>query len=365
MKALRILHTESSLGWGGQEIRILTEARAVARRGHAVTLAAPAEARIAREAPRYGVDTATLPIGRKNLRGLFALRQYLARERFDVVNTHSSTDSWLAALACATRSPAPPIVRTRHISASAGRNAATRWLYGRATARVVTTGERLRRQVIEETGVDAARVVSISTGIDLAVFKPGDRLASRAALGLPRDAAIVGIVATLRDWKGHHDLLRAMARLSPATLLAIVGDGPQRDSLEELVAELGIGARVRLAGEQIDVAPWMRSFDVFCLPSYANEGVPQALMQAMACAIPVVTTNVGSIAEIVSDGVTGVFTAPRDPQALAAVLGALLGDATRRAELGARAAAAARERFGEERMVERMLEVFDTVAARA
>ena len=108
----------------------------------------------------------------------------------------------------------------------------------------------------------------------------------------------------------------------------------------------------------------MRAFDVFCLPSYANEGVPQALMQAMACGIAVVTTDVGSIADIVTDGVTGVFTPVRDPQALASTLDALLRDAGRRAELGAHAAAAARNRFGEDRMVERMLEVFDAVAAK-
>src|SRR5260221_13547725 len=97
---LRILHTESSLGWGGQEIRVLTEARGVAGRGHEVALAAPPEARIFREAPRYGVEAIALPIGRKGISGMLALRGFLARRAFDVVNTHSSTDAWLAALAC-------------------------------------------------------------------------------------------------------------------------------------------------------------------------------------------------------------------------------------------------------------------------
>jgi len=367
MTALRILHTEASLGWGGQEIRVLSEARGIARRGHAVTLAAPAEARIVAEAPRYGVPTMTLPIGRKNVSGLFALRGLLARERFDVVNTHSSTDSWLAALACTMSRGAPPIVRTRHISAAGGRNLATRWLYRSATARVVTTGEALRRQVIEDLGVDPLRVVSIPTGIDLAAFQPADRAAARKALSLPVDASIVGIVATLRDWKGHVDLLHAMARLSPSPLgedrgecpmLIIVGGGPQRESLERLVKDLMLGERVRFAGEQVDVVPWLRTFDVFCLPSYANEGVPQALMQAMACALPVVTTPVGAIPEIIADGVTGVFTPPRDADKLAATLASVLADSPRRGELGARAHAAAHARFGEDRMLDRMLEVF-------
>ena len=360
---LRILHTEASLGWGGQEIRVLTEARGVARLGHDVRLAAPADSRIFREAPAFGVRAVALPIGRKRLAGARALRAFLAAERFDVLNTHSSTDSWLAALACATLGGAPPIVRTRHISAPVPRNAATRWLYGRATARIVTTGERLREQVIQETRVPPGRVVSIPTGIDLARFRPADRGAARAAVGLPADAAIVGIVATLRSWKGHRYLLQAFAAMArEGLLLAIVGGGPQREALEALARELGVAARVRFCGDQADVAPWMQSLDVFCLPSYANEGVPQALMQAMACGLPVVTTPVGSIPEIVADGDTGVLVPPEDAKALRAAIERVLDDAGLRRRLGGRARDAAVQRFDERLMVERMVGVFRDAA---
>ena len=360
---LRILHTEASLGWGGQEIRVLTEARGVARRGHRVLLAAPREARIHDEARNFGVDVLALPSGRTRLGGVAALRAAIAREGFDVVNTHSSTDTWLAALACRTLGAAPPIVRTRHISAPVPANAATRWLYGRATDRIVTTGERLREQVVRETRVDPARVVSIPTGIDLERFRPADRAAARARLGLA-PGPLVGIVATLRSWKGHRHLLEALAGMDPQVRLAIVGDGPQREALEAQSRAAGLTERVRFAGNQPDVAPWMQAFDVFCLPSYANEGVPQALMQAMACGLPVVTTPVGSIDEIVADGETGVMVPPEDPARLRASLQALLDEAPRREALGKRAAQVARERFGEERMVERMLEVFRAASSR-
>jgi glycosyltransferase involved in cell wall biosynthesis len=363
MSRLAILHTESSLGWGGQEIRVLTEARGVAREGHEVLLAAPAEARIFSEAPRYGVPVVALPIARKRLQGVRALRGLLATRRFDVINTHSSTDTWLAALACIGRGGRPALVRTRHISAPMPGNAATRWLYNRATSRIVTTGERVRAQVVAEVGADPSRVVSIATGIDLARFAPGDRSEARRSLGLPVEVPIVGIVATLRSWKGHRYLLEAFRDLGREdALLLVVGDGPQREALERQAGELGIEARVRFAGNQPEVAPWMRAFDVFCLPSYANEGVPQALMQAMACGLPVVTTPVGSIDEIVADGETGVMVKPQDRESLRAALAGLLGDPTRRAALGGRAAAAAHERFGEARMVARMIEVFQAAA---
>lgn len=355
---MKILHTESSLGWGGQEIRVLTEARGVARRGHEVAIAAPREARIFSAAADYGVEAIDLPIARKGLGGVLAVGRLLAARAFDLVNTHSSTDSWLVALACARARPAPAIVRTRHISSPVPRNFASRWLYARA-ARTVTTGEKLRLQVIAETGADPSRVISIPTGIDLARFAPGDRAAARARLGLPPADTLVGIVATLRSWKGHLHLLEAFASLARAgTRLVIVGDGPMREAIGRRAADLGIDARVTFAGNQRDVAPWLQAFDLFCLPSYANEGVPQALAQAMACGLAVVTTPVGSIEELVEDGRTGVIVPPSDPPALARAVAALLDDPARRARLGEAAAAEARARLGEEVMVEAMIRVF-------
>ena len=132
---MKILHTEASCGWGGQEIRILTEARGLIGRGHQVELVCPAEAQIFTAAPDYGLPVHALPIGRKNLRGLFTLHGFLRQRRFDVVNTHSSTDSWLAALACRTFADAPPMVRTRHLSTPAP--ATSRW----ASSPAVTSWE--------------------------------------------------------------------------------------------------------------------------------------------------------------------------------------------------------------------------------
>jgi glycosyltransferase involved in cell wall biosynthesis len=359
---MKILHTESSLGWGGQEIRVLTEARGVAGCGHEVAIAAPPEARIYEAAADYGVDRIALPIGRKNLRGLAAMRHALARARYDVVNTHSSTDSWLVAVTCRLSGPRPAIVRTRHISAPVPRNAATRWLY-RQAAHTVTTGEKLRLQVIAEAALDPSRVTSIPTGIDLERFRPGDRRDARARVNLPADASIVGIVATLRSWKGHAFLLEACAAIGNV-LLVIVGDGPQRAALEKKAHELGMAGRVRFAGNQADVAPWMQAFDLFCLPSYANEGVPQALAQALACGLPVITTPVGSIEELVADGRTGVIVPPSDAQALRRAIEALLADAPRQRALGAAALVHARAHLGEAAMVEAMLRVFTAAAAR-
>jgi hypothetical protein len=131
--SLTILHTEASCGWGGQEIRILDEAAGLADRGHALWLACPPQAPIAAAGRARGLRVVTLPIARKSFAGWRALRGLIAAERFDVVNSHSSTDTWLAALALATLRDAPPLVRTRHISAPVAGHAANRWLYARAS----------------------------------------------------------------------------------------------------------------------------------------------------------------------------------------------------------------------------------------
>src|SRR6185503_12763930 len=284
----------SSLGWGGQEIRILSEAQGLAARGHEVRLLCPPEARIFAEAPKWGLEPEAVPIARKNLGGFFALKEKL-RQPCDVVSTHSSTDTWLSALALRSLGRPYPLVRTRHISAPVPRDPLTRWLYTRATTRIVTTGEALRSELVERNGFSAAAIESVPTGIDTARFRPGDKMAARKALGLPAEKVLVGIVATLRSWKGHRFLLKALPREAG---LVIVGDGPQRANLEAQVARLGVGYKVLFAGNQQDVLPWLQSFDVFALPSYANEGVPQALIQAMLAGLPCVTTNIGSMAEL-------------------------------------------------------------------
>lgn len=365
MTPLSILHSESSTGWGGQEIRILTEMAGFMRRGHRVHLLTPHSAKIYSAAQARGIPVTAIPMVKKTLPALWAMRSWLAQhgQEFDIVNTHSSTDSWLAALSLATLGNGPALVRTRHISAAVPDNFSTRWLYQRATRHIVTTGEKLRLQLIQDNGYAPSTLTSVPTGIDTGHFVPGAREAARRSLGLAEEGSVVGIVATLRSWKGHTYLLDAFAELPDRTArLLIVGDGPQREALKARVAELGISDRVIMPGNQSDVLPWLQAMDVFALPSYANEGVPQALLQAMLCGLPVISTPVGSITEVVEDQRTGLIVEPRQATPLRDALQRLLNDAGLRRGLGDAALAEGRTRFGLDNMLDKMEAIFREAA---
>lgn len=355
---MRIVHTESSLGWGGQEIRILSESKGLIGRRHDVTVLCPAEARLFEEAPAWGVPAVAVPIAKKRPRGLRALLDWFRRNPCDVVSTHSSTDAWLAALALLILGRPFPMVRTRHISAPVPTNAATRWLYTRATARIVTTGEALKRELVERNRFTGVRIDSVPTGADPERYRPGDQRAARAALGLPAERPLVGIVATLRSWKGHLFLIDAVAALPPSVGLVIVGEGPMRPNLERRVDERGIRERTVFAGNQADVVPWLQALDVFALPSYANEGVPQALIQAMLAGLPCVTTRVGSVGELARPGETALVVPAQDAAALRAAIASLLEDAALAARLGAAARRHCEAGYSYQAMLDRMEQVY-------
>ena len=359
---LNIVHTEASLGWGGQEIRILTEAKGMQARGHKVRILCPENANLYNEAIKREIPVTPLPIGRKNLVGLKAIYRWLKQNKVDVINTHSSTDSWLVALASLFLRKAPPMVRTRHISAAIPKNLPTRWLYQRASAHIVTTGENLRQQLIDENRFDPTTITSVPTGIDTDLFQPGDKQSARQQLGLPEDAYIIGIVATLRSWKGHQYLIDAFSQLgfNNARLL-IIGDGPVRQMIEQQVRQTGLDEQVIMTGNQADVPQWLNAMDLFVLPSYANEGVPQAILQAMLCRLPVISTPVGSITEIVRDVDTGLLVNPKDVNSLFTAMKKLIDRPELAKQLANNAYDLAKREFGIDRMLDQMTTKFSSV----
>ncbi|HBC6052196.1 glycosyltransferase family 4 protein [Proteus mirabilis] len=359
---LSILHTESSCGWGGQEIRILTESQGMVQRGHHVTLVCCPNSKIAKAAPDYGIEVVTLPIEKKRGSALMALRNWLKfhRQQFDVINTHSSTDAWLVALSCASLRHSPAIVRTRHVSTDVSRSLPTRWLYLSSSAHIVTTGEKLRQTLHQYNRFPLSQMTSVPTGIDLEKFSPQNKQQAREKIGVPNKPTL-GIVATMRVWKGHKYLIEAWKTLHlqfPDWQLLLVGDGPQRKNLQPMVKLAGLEESVFFLGNRNDVPDCLNAMDVFALPSFGNEGVPQGIMQAMACGLPVVSTTVGAISEAVIDGKTGFTLAPQVQETLINYLAKLMASDELRQQMGQASLAHAKAQFGLDNMLDKMEKIF-------
>ena len=340
-------------------MRIVKEAQGMQEMGHEVSILCPAEAQIGDLAKEHGLSVTILPIGRKKIPAIFTLLHWLKSNTPDVINTHSSTDSWLVALATRLMKKRPAIVRTRHISAPISDTFSSRWLYTKSCDHIVTTGENLRQTLISTNHFPASHITSVRTGIDLGYFQAKDKEASREKLGINKDAFIIGIVATLRSWKGHRYLIRAFNQFSEQnSQLIIVGDGPQWDALHELVKTLKLQDRVIFSGRQNNIADWLNAMDLYCLPSYANEGVPQALMQSQACGLPAVTTLTGSINEAVIADETAIIVEPRDSGEILNAIESLQHDKQRLSSMAEKAQKHAKINFSRQQMLDKMLDVF-------
>ncbi|MFO1081041.1 MAG: glycosyltransferase [Reyranellaceae bacterium] len=164
----------------------------------------------------------------------------------------------------------------------------------------------------------ARSVVVIPNGVDLGVFKAGGRDAARARLGLPSGTPVIGCVGRLEPVKNQAALLHALPRLDARVHAVLVGDGSQAAPLRALAAELGLAERVHFAGHRDDVPALYPAFDVLCLPSQ-QEGLPFVVVEAQACGIPVVATEVGAVRDALCPA-TSRLVPPGDVAALARAL---------------------------------------------
>ena len=200
------------------------------------------------------------------------------------------------------------------------------WTLGRAKA-VLSVSQALVRKMVG-MGAPEAPMRVLYNGVDPERFHPLDRAAARARLGVGADEEMVLFVGNVLVTKGCGELLEAFHALAskrPRLTLTYVGDGPMRAALQARVAELGLQSRVRFAGRVMhdQLNSWFAASTLFCLPSY-SEGVPNVVLEAMACARPVVATDVGGIAEVLPPFAGGLIP-PKDAPALAQKLDWALG----------------------------------------
>jgi glycosyltransferase involved in cell wall biosynthesis len=226
------------------------------------------------------------------------------------------------------------------------------------TDEIICVAKSDKDLALRERLASPGHVSVIYNGIDFAQFEMSD--ARDGSTGSRNEHVIVGTVGRLHEQKGHIYLLQAATlihRAYPQVRFRIIGDGPLRKSLEAQSRALGVDGIVEFLGARNDVPVQLHQFDLFVLPSLW-EGLPYVLLEAMAAGLPVVTTDVDAVRELIADGWEGTVVPSSNAQALAAAVIDHIGTGALRVDRSVKGAQVIKERFSLDAMVEQTLAVY-------
>lgn len=365
MNTLRVLHVVLSLDVGGLERIVLDLVRSAPGMGIEPSVCCVEHpGQLAEELRRDGIEVCSLDKGPGiKLRGFTRAVRLLKRLRPDVVHTHQIGALFYVGPA-ARLTGVPVVVHTEH-----GKHFIddrSRRILGRFGARFAhqcfTVSDDIAAEAFRYRVFPRARTSTVINGIDVERFaSPVATDGLRAGLGLGPDDTVVGTVARLDPVKDQALMIRAFATARaalPRLHLLLVGDGPSRSELEALVSTLGLTGAVHFAGRQSDVLPFLRLMDLFVLSS-RSEGIPLVILEAMAAGVPVLSTGVGGIPEVITHDQTGCLVPPGDDERFSTALVGLLQDEPRRRRLAQAGLRAAHERFSLSRMASEYRAAYD------
>lgn len=343
-----MLMTECRGVEGGAEKRLLTFARKIDRSRFRLSVVSmsPRGALLAR-LEAQGVQTCALNIesGRDYRHGLPRLLRWMRKFRPDVVNGDIRHAAFLGA-ASGRILRVPAVLATRTYTTRMGNHAFLDKITPRWVHHNIAVSQSAARVLVQDNGAPADRVEVIENGVDTERFVPASRR--------PESPVIVS-VGNQHPIKGHRVLIEAMPAILetiPAAHLRLVGRPSTDGALEARVRALGIETSVTFAGPSQDVVAELQAASAFCLPSL-NEGMSNALLEAMSTGAPIVATKVGGNAELIRDGQDGRLVPASSPEALASALVHMLNAPDAAFRMGASARARAVEHFSEARMIAR------------
>lgn len=353
---------------GGGPRHVLDLCLGLRARGWRAVVAGPRDGAYFDRFAGGGLETAEAPTDRLHPGAVLALLRLARRHRIQLIHSHGKGAGLHARLAA--RALGIPAIHTFHgihveRYGRLGRAAylgLERWL-ARGTAAVVHVSHAQEAEARLLGLAPAGRSHVVVNGIDIERVQRQAiaRDEARRRLALDLQAAVVGSVARLDEVKRLDALVRAVARTArPGLVLVLVGAGPDEPRLRRLVRDLGAADRVQFAGEIPDAARLLRAFDICAAPS-RREGMPLAVVEAMALALPVVASDIPAHREVLGAGSAGLVAAGVED--LGAALERLLDDATQRSALGAENRARAEKEFGAARMVDEIETLYRRVLA--
>jgi glycosyltransferase involved in cell wall biosynthesis/protein-tyrosine-phosphatase len=362
--------------WAGAEVQLATLMSYLAGRGELeLSAVLMNDGRLADELKRAAVPVAIVDERRNHAARIVTfLAQFLASHRVDVVHTHRYKDTLLG-IPAARLAGVPHVIRTLHglPEPMKGIGAAKYGLLNtldrlamRHFADAVIAVSRSTADALARRGHKASAIQCIHNGVDTGSLRATrSRDDVRRELHAGPETLLVGTAGRLVSVKAHGDLIRAIPvilRQRPAARFAIVGDGPLDRDLRRLAADLGVDAKVTFAGARDDVHDLIAAMDVFALPSL-SEGIPMALLEAMALGTPVVATSVGGVPEVISHQVNGLLVPARSPRDLAAACLDLGADRERAIAIARRARGTVDQHFSHDANGRAVMNVYRALGA--
>ena len=371
------LHVDTARTWRGGQNQVLLTVNGLRSIGQRAALVAHPDGELRRRAAE-GLDLIPIaPRTEMDLSAAWKFSRILRRLRPDVIHAHDPHGVALAALAlsigagAANRSTGsrqgasmPALVAARRVDFHLKGNSFSRWKYRQVDC-FIAASDAIRQMLVAD-GVPADRTVTVHEGIDVEHVVAAPAVNVHEAFWLPHGSPVVGNVAALVPHKGQRYLIDAahlVVQQVPDARFIILGEGELREHLEKQVREHHLEKHVLLPGFRTDVLGCLKGFDLFAMSSI-TEGLGTSLLDAMACARPIVATRAGGIPEIVEDGVNGLLVPARDHQALAEAIVRALKNPELRQRMGDAGFARVNERFTVERMVSETAGVYARVAGR-
>ena len=357
---VNILYVESSRSWGGQEYRTCLEINWLNAHGHQAWLVCNPGSQVHSKASELGTRVVTMPL-RSRVDPLCSWRlwRFCRRNKIDLLKTYSSKDHWLCLplYLCGI-----PLSRARCITDPIG-NKGRAFVFKHGCSQIVADASVIKRQLVEEHGVDPAKIKVIGSAVDLEKFKPprhGTKF--RHEIGVANDTPLIGNVGMIRPDKGQLVLVeaaRVVLQNRPNARFVIVGQGTgilkRGINVRNAIDQAGLADKIIMAGYRWDTPDVYAACDMIVIASLRTEASPIVLREAFASGRPVIATNVGDIPEIIQNRQNGLLIEPGDSQAMAAAIMEFIDDPKLAAYCAANGLRHATEHFSFDQMMEAKL----------
>jgi glycosyltransferase involved in cell wall biosynthesis len=357
---MNILYVESSRSWGGQEYRTCLEINWLNAQGHRAWLICNPDSQVHSKASELGTRLVTMPL-RSRVDPLCSLRlwKFCRQNKIDLLKTYSSKDHWicLPLFVCGI-----PLSRARCITDPIGTRSRA-FVFKHGCSQIVADASVIKRQLVEEHGIDPAKIEVIGSAVDLEKFTPPrDRTKFRRQICVDDEIPLIGNVGMIRPDKGQLELVKSaplVLEKRPDARFVIVGQGTgilkRGINVRNAIDRAGLADKVIMAGYRWDTPDVYAACDMIVIASLRTEASPIVLREAFASGRPVIATKVGDIPEIVRDRQNGLLIEPGNPEALASAILEFISDPELAARCSANGLRYATENFSFDKMMEAKL----------